>query len=145
GLAHALSLLVSSARLVCADRSAGTLEAHQERAKTPGNRTENAAKEHEGKRSLRGYRGRMRLLVVEDEPDLVGALRTGLSRAGYAVDTALTVDAALEKLATTEYDLLLLDIALPDTDGLTLCRMVRKGEIPVAAGPDLRILMLTAR
>ncbi|GAB3436034.1 response regulator transcription factor [Flindersiella endophytica] len=92
-----------------------------------------------------GYGCAMRVLVVEDEEGLVSALRAGLSRAGYAVDAALTGADALEKLATTEYDLLILDITLPDANGLDICRSVRRGEIEVAAGRDLRILMLTAR
>jgi DNA-binding response OmpR family regulator len=87
----------------------------------------------------------VRLLVVEDEEGLVSALRSGLGRAGYAVDTALTGAAAVEKLATTAYDLAILDITLPDTSGLDLCRAVRRGEIEVASGRELRVLMLTAR
>ena len=50
-----------------------------------------------------------------------------------------------EKLATTPYDLAILDITLPDTSGLDLCRAVRRGEIEVASGRELRVLMLTAR
>lgn len=92
-----------------------------------------------------GYRGGVRLLVVEDEEGLVSALRSGLGRAGYAVDTALTGAEATEKLASTAYDLMILDITLPDADGLSLCRSVRRDEIPSASGRDLRILMLTAR
>lgn len=87
----------------------------------------------------------MRLLVVEDEEGLVSALRSGLGRAGYAVDTAGTGLEAMEKLATTAYDLAILDITLPDTTGLDICRAVRRGEIEVASGRDLRVLMLTAR
>jgi DNA-binding response OmpR family regulator len=87
----------------------------------------------------------MRLLVVDDEEGLVSAVTAGLSRAGYAVDGALTGGQAMEKLLTTEYDLMVLDITLPDTDGFTLCRAIRRGEISVASGHDLRILMLTAR
>ncbi|MGY4765367.1 response regulator [Kribbella sp. CWNU-51] len=60
----------------------------------------------------------MRLLVVEDEEGLVSALRSGLGRAGYAVDAATTGAEAMEKLATTAYDLAILDITLPDTSGL---------------------------
>ncbi|ONK09399.1 response regulator transcription factor [Streptomyces sp. MP131-18] len=87
----------------------------------------------------------MRVLVVEDQEDLVNALRSGLVRAGYAVDTAFTGAAAEEKLAVTAYDVMILDIALPDADGLSLCGAVRRGELLCAAGPALRILMLTAR
>jgi DNA-binding response OmpR family regulator len=82
---------------------------------------------------------------VEDEEGLVSALRTGLARAGYAVDAAGTGAEAIEKLATTAYDLLILDITLPDMTGLEICRALRRGEIETASGSDLRVLMLTAR
>jgi len=81
----------------------------------------------------------MRLLVVEDEADLLSALRVGLGRAGYAVDTALTVAAAELKLAVEPYDLVVLDLMLPDGDGFELCRQIRAG------GQGTRVLMLTAR
>jgi DNA-binding response OmpR family regulator len=119
--------------------------AHQPGAKTTGKPTENPAKEQAGPRVARGYRGGVRLLVVEDEEGLVSALRSGLGRAGYAVDAAGTGAEATEKLATTAYDLLVLDITLPDGTGLDLCRAIRRGEIEVASGPELRVLMLTAR
>ena len=69
----------------------------------------------------------MRLLIVEDERDLAGALRIGLSREGYAVDLAHTVADAEQKLAVNGYDLALLDITLPDGDGLTLAENIRNG------------------
>jgi DNA-binding response OmpR family regulator len=81
----------------------------------------------------------MRLLVVEDEADLVSALKVGLSRAGYAVDTALTVAEAGRKLAVEPYDLVVLDLMLPDGDGFELCRRIR------GTRRETRILMLTAR
>jgi DNA-binding response OmpR family regulator len=87
----------------------------------------------------------VRLLLVEDEEDLAGALRLGLERAGYAVDVAGDAADAYERLAVNAYDLLLLDINLPDTDGFTVCRALRRGEVEVAGGPGLRMLMLTAR
>jgi len=90
----------------------------------------------------------MRLLVVEDEADLVSALRVGLARAGYAVDTALTVAEAERKLAVEPYDLVVLDLMLPDGDGFELCRRLRSGSLGAGrAGPgrDARILVLTAR
>lgn len=83
--------------------------------------------------------------MVEDEEGLVSALRSGLGRAGYAVDAACTAVEATQKLATTVYDLAILDITLPDGNGLDLCRAIRRGEIEVASGSDLRVLMLTAR
>ena len=84
----------------------------------------------------------MRLLVVEDDEDLARALATGLGRAGYAVDVAGTAAAAGEKVEHGSYDLMLLDVNLPDADGFTLCRRLRRGP---AATPEVRILMLTAR
>ncbi|KAB2339632.1 response regulator transcription factor [Actinomadura rudentiformis] len=87
----------------------------------------------------------MRVLVVEDEEDLVEALRYGLVRADYAVDIALDIAQASEKLYAASYDLMILDLNLPDGDGFELCRAVRAGELNGESGPGLRILMLTAR
>jgi DNA-binding response OmpR family regulator len=81
----------------------------------------------------------MRILVVEDEPDLAGAVAGGLRRDGYAVDVAGDGAGALDRTATTAYDLVCLDLNLPDTDGLTLCRSI------VAGSPRPKVLMLTAR
>jgi DNA-binding response OmpR family regulator len=87
----------------------------------------------------------MRLLVVEDEEDLAGALRVGLARAGYAVDVAADAAGAYELLLVNAYDLMLLDINLPDADGFAICRAIRRGDVDVAGGRDVRVLMLTAR
>ncbi|MFI7024089.1 response regulator transcription factor [Micromonospora sp. NPDC049900] len=87
----------------------------------------------------------MRLLVVEDEEDLAGALRLGLVRAGYAVDVAVDAAQTYELLLVNAYDLMLLDVNLPDEDGFAVCRAIRSGAVEVAAGQDLRVLMLTAR
>jgi DNA-binding response OmpR family regulator len=85
----------------------------------------------------------MRLLVVDDEVDLADAVATGLRREGHAVDVAHDGASALDLLAVDEYDLVLLDIAMPgDLDGLDVCRAIRDG---AAAGPMPRVLMLTAR
>jgi DNA-binding response OmpR family regulator len=83
----------------------------------------------------------MRLLVVEDEEDLVDALRVGLVRAGYAVDVAYDFADAEEKLQVNEYDLVLLDLNLPSGDGFELCRIARAGD----GGQGVRIIMVTAR
>lgn len=82
----------------------------------------------------------MRVLVVEDEPDLLDALTVGLRREGYAVDAALDGTSALERLSYTPYDAVLLDLNLPDIDGLEVCRAIRLD--PEAR---TRVLMLTAR
>ena len=64
----------------------------------------------------------MRLLIVEDELDLAAAIATGLRREGYAVDTAATAADARERLDDAPYDLVCLDLSLPDGDGQTICR-----------------------
>ena len=87
----------------------------------------------------------MRLLIVEDEEGLASALKIGLAREGYAVDIALSATEARDKLSFVEYDLALLDITLPDGDGLALAQGIRDGSIDCLAGPDLRIVMVTAR
>jgi len=81
----------------------------------------------------------MRLLVVEDEKDVANALHIGLSRDGYAVDVAENGNKALEALAVNNFDLLVLDLNLPDMDGLDICRLAREKQ------PPLLILILTAR
>ncbi len=87
----------------------------------------------------------MRLLVVEDEPDLANAVARGLRRDGHAVDVALTAVDADMKLRTAGYDLVCLDWSLPDGSGITLCRQLVTGELPTLEGERPKILMLTAR
>ncbi len=81
----------------------------------------------------------MRLLLVEDEEDLVQALARGLRNEGYAVDVAFNGLQGWDLVTTNDYDLLILDLNLPDLDGLELCQRAR------SAYPQLLILMLTAR
>lgn len=81
----------------------------------------------------------MRVLVVEDDPALRVVLERGLTDDGHAVDTAGRVAEGSELLATHEYDVVVLDLGLPDGDGLELCRVL--ADRP--ARP--RILLLTAR
>jgi len=87
----------------------------------------------------------VRLLVVEDEPDLAGAIARGLRRDGHAVDIALTATDADIKLRSAGYDLVCLDWTLPDGSGLGLCRDLISGDLPTLEGDRPRILMLTAR
>ncbi|MDH3293803.1 MAG: response regulator transcription factor [Acidimicrobiia bacterium] len=84
----------------------------------------------------------MRLLVVDDEEDLAGAVAESLRREGYAVDVANTGQEALDRLIINPYDVVLLDLTLPDIDGLEVCRTVRSDPM---FEPTTRILMLTAR
>jgi len=89
----------------------------------------------------------MRLLVVEDEVDLADALARGLRREGYAVDVAGDGGEALDRLALTPYDLVCLDLNLPDVDGLEVCRRLRNDPAyaPADDGAAPRVLILTAR
>jgi DNA-binding response OmpR family regulator len=87
----------------------------------------------------------VRLLIVEDEAGLVSALQVALRREGYAVDQARTCAEARDKLGLNPYDVVLLDITLPDGTGFDLTRAIRAGQVPLAEGDPPRILMLTAR
>ncbi|MCU1351259.1 MAG: hypothetical protein JWM05_468 [Acidimicrobiales bacterium] len=89
----------------------------------------------------------MRLLVVEDEADLADALARGLRREGYAVDVANDGSGAIDRLALNPYDLVCLDLNLPDVDGREVCRRLRTDPALGAGsdGPATRVLMLTAR
>ena len=80
--------------------------------------------------------------MVDDESDLAEAVGRGLRREGYAVDVAFDGTEALEKARVNTYDLICLDLTLPDIDGVEICRRLRNGERD-AASP--RVLMLTAR
>ena len=71
----------------------------------------------------------MRILVVENEKDVANTLLSGLSRNGYAVDVSENGETALAQLFINDYDLLLLDLDLPDMSGLEICNLV-KGKYP---------------
>ncbi len=81
----------------------------------------------------------MRLALVEDDPTLAEIVRRGLVEEGHAVDLATTAAEADLLVFENDYDLVLLDLGLPDGDGLDLCRQLRERDSPV------RILALTAR
>ncbi len=81
----------------------------------------------------------MRILLVEDEPDLATFLGRVLREAAWATDVAATGAAALEALAINEYDLVVLDLGLPDMGGREVCRQWR------ARGGRAPVLMLTAQ
>jgi DNA-binding response OmpR family regulator len=83
----------------------------------------------------------MRVLVVEDEADLADAVARGLRREGYAVDVAYDGDEALDKAAVNAYDVVCLDLNLPGTDGIEVCRRIRAD----TTREPPRVLMLTAR
>ena len=81
----------------------------------------------------------MRILVIEDEKDLADAIARGLSQQAYSVDVVYDGLKALELIEVNSYDLVLLDLNLPEIDGLEICRRIRNGD------SRLGILMLTAR
>lgn len=81
----------------------------------------------------------MRILIVEDEVKMAGLLKRGLQEEGYAVDLAPTGEEALWLASENDYDVVLLDVMLPDVDGFEVCRRLR------AAGRWTPVLMLTAR
>jgi DNA-binding response OmpR family regulator len=80
----------------------------------------------------------MRVLVAEDFEVMARSIGTGLRREGMAVDVVLDGDEALERLAVTRYDVVVLDRDLPGTHGDEVCRQI------VAGGAGSRVLMLTA-
>src|SRR5713101_7563056 len=81
----------------------------------------------------------MRLLVVEDEKRIADFLARGLQGAGYAVDVAPNGVTALQFVHEADYDLVILDIMLPDLDGLTILEKIRNRKV----GPP--VLILSAR
>ncbi|NUR29895.1 MAG: response regulator transcription factor [Catenulispora sp.] len=80
----------------------------------------------------------MRVLVVEDFEVLARSLGTGLRREGMAVDVVLDGTAALDRLAATRYDVVVLDRNLPDVSGDEICRQL------AGRRRQTRVLMLTA-
>jgi DNA-binding response OmpR family regulator len=84
---------------------------------------------------------RERLIIVEDDPDLARTLTLALERDGFQVDAFHTGRAGLEGILSSPPDLVLLDLNLPDLDGLSVCRELR--ETP--AVQDLPVIILTAR
>jgi DNA-binding response OmpR family regulator len=81
----------------------------------------------------------MRVLVIEDEPDIAQFISQGLDEAGYAVDLAKDGAAGLDYFLAVEYDLILLDIMLPKIDGLHLLQELRSRNMQTP------VLVLTAR
>jgi two-component system OmpR family response regulator len=81
----------------------------------------------------------MRLLLVEDDVALGSVIQRGLVEEGHAVDWERTVTGATEATRLTTYDLVVLDLGLPDGDGLDVCRQLR------ARSTETRVLILTAR
>lgn len=79
-----------------------------------------------------------RVLLVEDDPRLAEMLSEYLGQAGFRISLATLGAAALRQLAESPYDAVVLDLMLPDMDGLDVCRQIRTSS-------DTPVLMLTAR
>jgi DNA-binding response OmpR family regulator len=84
---------------------------------------------------------RSRVLVVDDEPDLVRILEFGLKAAGYAVDTASDGQEGLKKAREQKPDIILLDLMLPKLDGYKVCRLLKFDE----RYKHIPIMILSAR
>src|SRR5204863_2136925 len=83
--------------------------------------------------------GSVRVLVVDDEPQLRRALERALKLEGYEVALAADGDEALQSIGSAPHDAIVLDVLMPKRDGLEVCRELR------ARGDDTPVLMLTAR
>ena len=81
---------------------------------------------------------RKRILLVEDEAGVASFVKKGLTESGYDVSVAFDGNTGSQMAITGKYDLIILDIMLPDTNGLEVCRTIRKSDKQVA------ILFLTA-
>lgn len=81
----------------------------------------------------------MRVLVVEDNRRLAALVEKGCRQAGFAVDTCRDLETARASLDAVRYDAVILDLSLPDGDGMELLASLRR------AGSDLPVLVLTAR
>jgi DNA-binding response OmpR family regulator len=81
----------------------------------------------------------VRLLIIEDETRIADVLRSALSRSGFVVDAVRLCDDARAALSVNPYDAVILDLGLPDGDGLTLLKEMR------AHGNAVPVLVLTAR
>lgn len=80
-----------------------------------------------------------KILIVDDEPGIVKMLETILRKEGYtAINCAFTGQEAIEKVCRDSYDLIVLDVMLPDTDGFQVCQKIRQHT-------SVPILFLTAR
>src|SRR5215470_11573049 len=81
----------------------------------------------------------MRVLVVEDDPALRAAVRDGLVANGFAVDVTDRAEGARQLLRESTFDVVVLDLGLPDEDGMVLLEHLR------GHGQSLPVLILTAR
>ncbi len=81
----------------------------------------------------------MRILIVEDEHKIANSIKKGLEQESYAVDVAYDGTVGFDLASTEDYDVIILDLFLPEIDGLTICKKLRQEKIHIP------ILMLTAK
>ena len=81
----------------------------------------------------------MKILIVEDDNKMRNVLKRSLTNSGYLVDAVDNGEAGLEYACTNIYDLIILDIGLPEMNGIDVCRQIRAGSV------SSFILMLTGR
>jgi two-component system response regulator ArlR len=74
----------------------------------------------------------MKILVIEDEPDMLENMVASLQKEKYRVETATNFDDALEKVSLYEYDCILLDISLPGGNGLDILQELKSCKRPTA-------------
>lgn len=82
--------------------------------------------------------GKASILVADDEENLRTVLRSELENAGYLVTTVCDGDEAIRATTTDSFDLALLDIKMPKTDGIEVLKHIKKEK------PSIRVIMLTA-
>jgi two-component system phosphate regulon response regulator PhoB len=83
----------------------------------------------------------VKILVIEDEPDIRRNLEYNLSREGFSISTAASISEANTLLASTDYNLILLDLMLPDGSGLDLCKSIKSN----SDTESIPIIILTAK
>jgi DNA-binding response OmpR family regulator len=88
---------------------------------------------------IKGFTAFMKILIVDDEVQLVGELKTILEKHNYSVDIAVSGDAGLDKVFENEYNLIILDVMLPVVDGFSILEAAREAFITTP------VLMLTAK
>lgn len=81
----------------------------------------------------------MRILLVDDDKRVSNFVKRGLEEEGFAIDLAIDGGQALTQVQINPYDLVILDVMIPEKDGVTVCREMRRLKI------DVPVLMLTAR
>lgn len=81
----------------------------------------------------------MRILIIEDEHRIANSIKKGLEQETYAVDVAYRGNDGFDLASTEDYDLIILDVMLPEMDGISICKELRKNNIHTP------VLMLTAK